>query len=480
MNKRAIVYVLGAVLLIGAALMLPPLLVALIYHEVSGWYFLWVMLGAAVLGALALRLGGGKRAVMYAKEGLIAVALSWIVLSLVGALPFTLSGQIPFYLDAVFEMISGFTTTGSSILPAVEELDKCMQFWRSFSHWIGGMGILVFMMAILRLEGGQGIHLLRAESPGPAVAKMVPRMADSSKILYTIYLALTVIQILFYLAGGMPVFDALCNTFGTAGTGGLAIKRDSFLSYSYYAQTVTTVFMALFGVNFSIYFFLLRRKFDLVWKNTELRWYLGLIFGAIAVITVNTLSYYPRVYDAFHHAAFAVSSIITTTGYGTVDFNLWPELSRVILVFLMIIGACAGSTGGGLKVSRLIILFRAARAEIHRLLHPHTVKVMQMDGKPISRESIRSVSTYLILYVFLVMASVLLVSLDNFDGSTTLTAVLATFNNIGPGLGLVGPTGSFAAFSPLSKIVLCLDMLFGRLELYPMLVLFCPSTWKRK
>ena len=480
MNKRAIVYVLGAVLLIGAALMLPPLLVALIYHEVSGWYFLWVMLGAAVLGALALRLGGGKRAVMYAKEGLIAVALSWIVLSLVGALPFTLSGQIPFYLDAVFEMISGFTTTGSSILPAVEELDKCMQFWRSFSHWIGGMGILVFMMAILRLEGGQGIHLLRAESPGPAVAKMVPRMADSSKILYTIYLALTVIQILFYLAGGMPVFDALCNTFGTAGTGGLAIKRDSFLSYSYYAQTVTTVFMALFGVNFSIYFFLLRRKFDLVWKNTELRWYLGLIFGAIAVITVNTLSYYPRVYDAFHHAAFTVSSIITTTGYGTVDFNLWPELSRVILVFLMIIGACAGSTGGGLKVSRLIILFRAARAEIHRLLHPHTVKVMQMDGKPISRESIRSVSTYLILYVFLVMASVLLVSLDNFDGSTTLTAVLATFNNIGPGLGLVGPTGSFAAFSPLSKIVLCLDMLFGRLELYPMLVLFCPSTWKRK
>ena len=480
MNKRAIVYVLGAVLLIGAALMLLPLLVALIYHEVSGWYFLWVMLGAAVLGALALRLGGGKRAVMYAKEGLIAVALSWIVLSLVGALPFTLSGQIPFYLDAVFEMISGFTTTGSSILPAVEELDKCMLFWRSFSHWIGGMGILVFMMAILRLEGGQGIHLLRAESPGPAVAKMVPRMADSSKILYTIYLALTVIQILFYLAGGMPVFDALCNTFGTAGTGGLAIKRDSFLSYSYYAQTVTTVFMALFGVNFSIYFFLLRRKFDLVWKNTELRWYLGLIFGAIAVITVNTLSYYPRVYDAFHHAAFAVSSIITTTGYGTVDFNLWPELSRVILVFLIIIGACAGSTGGGLKVSRLIILFRAARAEIHRLLHPHTVKVMQMDGKPISRESIRSVSTYLILYVFLVMASVLLVSLDNFDGSTTLTAVLATFNNIGPGLGLVGPTGSFAAFSPLSKIVLCLDMLFGRLELYPMLVLFCPSTWKRK
>ena len=480
MNKRVIVYVLGAVLLIEATLMLLPLLVAVIYREKNGWYFLWVLLGAAVLGALALGLGGRKRSAMYAKEGLIAVALSWIVLSLVGALPFTLSGQIPFYLDAVFEMISGFTTTGSSILPAVESLDRCMLFWRSLSHWIGGMGILVFMLAIVRMDGGQAIHLLRAESPGPTVSKMVPRMVDSSKILYGIYFGLTVVQIILYLAGGDPLFDSLCNAFGTAGTGGFAIRNDSFASYSAYTQTVTTVFMALFGVNFSIYFFLLRRKFDLVWKNTELRWYLGLIFGAIAVITVNTLSYYPRVYDAIHHAAFAVSSIITTTGYGTVDFNLWPELSRVILVFLMIVGACAGSTGGGLKVSRLIILFRAARAEIHRLLHPHTVKVMQMDGKPISRESICSVSTYLILYVFLVMASVLLVSLDNFDGSTTLTAVLATFNNIGPGLGMVGPTGSFAAFSPLSKIVLCLDMLFGRLELYPMLVLFCPSTWKRK
>ena len=480
MNKRMISFILGTLLILEAVILLLPALVALIYAERAGWYYLFTAFGAALAG-LALRLiSRPTRKTIYARDGLLCVALGWVVLSLAGALPFTLCGDIPSYLDAVFEMVSGFTTTGSSILPNVEVLNRCSLFWRSFSHWIGGMGILVFMLAIVNMEGGQGIHLLRAESPGPAVVKMVPRMADSSKILYTIYLALTVIQILFYLAGGMPVFDALCNTFGTAGTGGLAIKRDSFLSYSYYAQTVTTVFMALFGVNFSIYFFLLRRKFDLVWKNTELRWYLGLIFGAIAVITVNTLSYYPRVYDAFHHAAFAVSSIITTTGYGTVDFNLWPELSRVILVFLMIIGACAGSTGGGLKVSRLIILFRAARAEIHRLLHPHTVKVMQMDGKPISRESIRSVSTYLILYVFLVMASVLLVSLDNFDGSTTLTAVLATFNNIGPGLGLVGPTGSFAAFSPLSKIVLCLDMLFGRLELYPMLVLFCPSTWKRK
>ena len=480
MNKRMISFILGTLLILEAVILLLPALVALIYAERAGWYYLFTALGAALAG-LALRLiSRPTRKTIYARDGLLCVALGWVVLSLAGALPFTLCGDIPSYLDAVFEMVSGFTTTGSSILPNVEVLNRCSLFWRSFSHWIGGMGILVFMLAIVNMEGGQGIHLLRAESPGPTVSKMVPRMVDSSKILYGIYFGLTVIQMIFYLAGGMPLFDTLCNAFATAGTGGFAIKADSFAGYSYYHQTVTTVFMALFGVNFSIYFFLLRRKFDLVWKNTELRWYLGLIFGAIAVITVNTLSYYPRVYDAFHHAAFTVSSIITTTGYGTVDFNLWPELSRVILVFLMIIGACAGSTGGGLKVSRLIILFRAARAEIHRLLHPHTVKVMQMDGKPISRESIRSVSTYLILYVFLVMASVLLVSLDNFDGSTTLTAVLATFNNIGPGLGLVGPTGSFAAFSPLSKIVLCLDMLFGRLELYPMLVLFCPSTWKRK
>ena len=479
MNFAIVRYLIGWLMGIESLFLLLPAFTAVIYREPE--------LPAYIATALICMVGAGilceykpKNTKFYAREGFVAVALCWLVLAVTGALPFVLSREIPFAVDAIFEAASGFTTTGATILGDVEALSHASMLWRCLMHWVGGMGILVFMMAILRLEGGQGIHLLRAESPGPAVAKMVPRMADSSKILYTIYLALTVIQILFYLAGGMPVFDALCNTFGTAGTGGLAIKRDSFLSYSYYAQTVTTVFMALFGVNFSIYFFLLRRKFDLVWKNTELRWYLGLIFGAIAVITVNTLSYYPRVYDAFHHAAFAVSSIITTTGYGTVDFNLWPELSRVILVFLMIIGACAGSTGGGLKVSRLIILFRAARAEIHRLLHPHTVKVMQMDGKPISRESIRSVSTYLILYVFLVMASVLLVSLDNFDGSTTLTAVLATFNNIGPGLGLVGPTGSFAAFSPLSKIVLCLDMLFGRLELYPMLVLFCPSTWKRK
>ena len=356
-----------------------------------------------------------------------------------------------------------------------------MLFWRSLSHWIGGMGILVFMLAIVRMDGGQAIHLLRAESPGPTVSKMVPRMVDSSKILYGIYFGLTVVQIILYLAGGDPLFDSLCNAFGTAGTGGFAIRNDSFASYSAYTQTVTTVFMALFGVNFSIYFFLLRRKFDLAWKNTELRWYVSIIVISTLLITFNIKSLYHGDFGySLHHAAFTVSSVITTTGYGTENFDLWPEFSRVILVLLMIVGASAGSTGGGLKVSRVVILMRAAKAELRKILHPHTVKVITVDGKPVSGETVRAVSTYFILYVLIAAASVLLVSLDGYDGSTTLTAVLATFNNIGPGLGLCGPAGNFAFFSPLAKVVLCIDMLLGRLELYPMLVLLMPSTWRKK
>lgn len=483
MNKRMIVYILGVILLIGAGLMLLPLITALIYHERSGLWFLYTILGTVVLGALMMVLPRPKSRTIYAREGLVIVSLSWVVLSLVGALPFTLSGEIPYYLDAVFEMVSGFTTTGSSILPDVEALSHCMLIWRSFSHWLGGMGILVFMLAILNMEGGQAIHLLRAESPGPSVAKMVPRMVDSSKILYEIYFALTVIEIIFYLCGGMPLFDTLCNAFGTAGTGGFSIKGASLGAYDYYAQTVTTVFMLLFGVNFSIYFFLLRKKFGLVWHNSELRWYVCIVLGSILLITLNTASMkelYPRVYDAFHHAAFSVASVVTTTGYGTVDFNLWPEFSRVILCLLMIMGACAGSTGGGFKVSRIMILVQSAKAELRRLVKPHTVKVVKIDGKPMGQDAIRAVANYLIIYVLLFLVSVLLVALDNFDGSTTVTAVLATINNIGPGLGMVGPTGNFAAFSPLSKIVLCLDMLLGRLELYPMLVLMIPSTWCKK
>ena len=480
MNKRMILYIQGAILLIEAAIMVLPIAAALIYREPSGIWFFYTALAAAIIGFAAMKLAKPRSKTIYAKEGLIAVAAGWIVLSLVGALPFTLSGEIPFYLDAVFEMISGFTTTGSSILPNVEALSRCMLLWRSFSHWLGGMGILVFMLAIVKMEGGQGIHLLRAESPGPTVGKMVPRMVDSSKILYSIYLALTLVQLIFYLAGGMPLFDSLCNAFATAGTGGFAIKADSFAGYSAYAQTVTTVFMALFGVNFSIYFFLLRRKFDLVWKNTELRWYVVIILSSVALITLNILPLYPRAYDALHHAAFSVSSIITTTGFGTENFDLWPEFPRVILVFLMLIGACAGSTGGGLKISRLVILVKMVQREVRLLLHPRTVKVMTIDGKAVSNDTVRGVSAYFLTYVFLIMASILLVSLDGFDASTTVTAVLATFNNIGPGLGLVGPAGNFAVFSPLAKVVLTLDMLLGRLELYPMLILMLPTTWTKR
>lgn len=480
MNKRMIFHILGMLLILEAALLLLPALVALIYGEQAGWYYLFTAAGAALVG-LALRTAcRPSRKTIYARDGLITVALGWIVISLAGALPFTLCGDIPSYLDAVFEMVSGFTTTGSSILPNVELLNRCSLFWRSFSHWIGGMGILVFMLAIVNMEGGQGIHLLRAESPGPTVSKMVPRMVDSSKILYSIYFGLTLVQILFYLLGGMPLFDTLCNAFATAGTGGFAIRADSFAGYGYYHQTVTTVFMALFGVNFSIYFFLLRRKFDLVWKNTELRWYVVIILSSVALITLNILPLYPRAYDALHHAAFSVSSVITTTGFGTENFDLWPEFSRVILVFLMLIGACAGSTGGGLKISRLVILVKMVQREVRLLLHPRTVKVMTIDGKAVSNDTVRGVSAYFLTYVFLIMASILLVSLDGLDASTTVTAVLATFNNIGPGLGLVGPAGNFAVFSPLAKVVLTLDMLLGRLELYPMLILMLPTTWTKR
>ncbi len=480
MNKRMIFYIIGAILLIEAALLLAPAAVALVYAEKNGLVFLYVALGAALAGFGAMRLSRPRNRSIYAKEGLIVVALSWIVLSLVGALPFSLTGQIPDYLDAVFETVSGFTTTGASILREVESLDHCTLFWRCFTHWIGGMGILVFMMGILRLNGGQGIHLLRAESPGPAVAKMVPRMTDSSKILYAIYLVLTVLQFLLYLVGGMPVFEALCHAVATAGTGGFSVKNDSFASYSPYLQTVTTVFMGLFGVNFSIYFFLLRKKFDLVVKNTELRWYIILILASSAAIALNVMHMYGSFGEAFHHSSFSVLTVMSTTGFGTADFCLWPEFSRVLLVLLMCVGACAGSTGGGFKVSRIVILYRTIQSDVRKLLHPNAVKVARLDGKKIDDETIRSVSTYFILYVLIMLISVILISLENFDASTTVTSVIAAFNNIGPGLGLVCPSGNYSMFSPLSKIVLCLDMLFGRLEIDPMLLLVIPVTWRKR
>ena len=479
MNYRMIAYLSGVIILIEAVFLLLPALVALLYWEQSGVWFLVTVAAAAGLGFGLTRLKPVRRD-LYAKEGFVITALAWILISLIGAAPFTLSGQIPNYLDAVFEMVSGFTTTGASILSNVELLDNCMNFWRCLSHWLGGMGILVFMLALVNLSGGQSNHLLRAESPGPSVSKMVPNMRKSSAILYGIYVAMTALEVLLLVLGGMPVFDSLCHAFATAGTGGFGIKAASIGAYdSYYLQTVIAVFMVLFGVNFNVYFFLLVRKWSDAFRNTEVRVYFAVILASVAAITLNIAGMMPSLYDAFHHAFFSVASIITTTGFATVDFDRWPELSRLILVLLMFIGACAGSTGGGIKVSRFVILTKATGAEIRKLLHPRSVRTLTVDGKPVSRETIQGVQGYLVVYLLLMVVSMLLVSLDNLDMTTTVTAVAATLNNIGPGLSLVGPTGNYAMFSPLSKIVLTLDMLFGRLELFPMLILLRPSPWRK-
>ena len=481
MNYKMILHTIGKILCVEAALMVPAFFISLGYGEADSMRGLatTIVLTAAI-GILLLILLVPKNKNFYAREGFFTVALAWIVISLFGALPFFFSGAIPSFVDCWFETVSGFTTTGASIIPDVLSIPRGLLYWRSFTHWLGGMGVLVFMLAIVRMDGGQAIHLLRAESPGPTVSKMVPRMVDSSKILYGIYFGLTVVQIILYLAGGDPLFDSLCNAFGTAGTGGFAIRNDSFASYSAYTQTVTTVFMALFGVNFSIYFFLLRRKFDLAWKNTELRWYVSIILGSTLLITCNIMKLYGGDFGySLHHAAFTVSSVITTTGFGTENFDLWPEFSRVILVLLMIVGASAGSTGGGLKVSRVVILMRAAKAELRKILHPHTVKVITVDGKPVSGETVRAVSTYFILYVLIAAVSVLLVSLDGYDLETNFTAVTSCISNVGPGLSLVGPMGNYGMFSNFSKVLLSFDMLVGRLEIYPMLILFLPSTWRK-
>ena len=478
MNKRLILYVLGMILAVLAALMTLPLLVAALCHEREGAGFLW-SIGLSLLLGVPMLLQRPRDRALYAREGYVAVALSWVVISLAGAVPFTVSGVIPNYLDAVFETVSGFTTTGASIVPAVEELPKCMLFWRSFTHLLGGMGVLVFMLALVPLTGGDTIFLLRAESPGPSVSKVVPRMRTTAAILYAIYLGMTLLEILLLLAGGMPLFDSICHAFGTAGTGGFGIKNDSLAGYSTYLQGVISVFMLLFGINFNFYVFLLMRRFKTALRISEVWAYLGIVASAVLIITINVLPQSAGVFPAFHHALFSVSSIITTTGYATADFNLWPELSRILLVILMLVGACAGSTGGGMKVSRIMILIKSCRCEVSRLLHPREVKVMTMDGKRVPDSTVRGVQAYCTAYVLITVGSILLVALDNFDFTTTVTAVIATLNNIGPGLGMVGPAGGFAAFSPLAKVVMTLDMLFGRLELFPLLILLSPRTWRR-
>lgn len=478
MNYKIIKYVVGWVLIFEAIFMAPALLAAVIYQEKAG-YALLLSMGLCVLAGFLLTRKRIKNKSMYAKEGFVTVALCWITLSAFGALPFVFAGAIPSYTDALFEVVSGFTTTGSSILTDVEALPKCLLFWRSFTHWIGGMGVLVFVMAILPLAGGNNMYLMKAESPGPSVGKLVPKVRGTAGLLYGMYIGLSVVQLLLLLLGGMPLFDALCTTFGTAGTGGFGVRNDSMASYSAYLQAVVTVFMILFGVNFNAYYLLLKKRVKPAFRMEEVRAYFGIIAAAILLITINIAEMFPNVRMAFHHAAFQVGTIITTTGFATTDFNLWPSFSKTILVLLMFIGACAGSTGGGIKVSRIVILFKSILKELDYVVHPHNIKKLKMDGRVVEHSVVRSVNVFLASYMMIFAASLLLISLDNFDFTTNFTAVAATMNNIGPGLELVGPTGNFSEFSNFSKLVLTFDMLVGRLELFPLLILFTKNTWTK-
>lgn len=483
MNLRMISTLLGKILLIELITLAPPTAISLYHQETEAVKaFVMTMIILAVVGFLLCSTKPKVRA-FYAAEGFVVTALSWLVISLFGALPFYLSGAITNPVDAFFEVVSGFTTTGASILSDVEILPMGLLYWRSFTHWLGGMGVLVFLLAITSFGGGEGhsLHLLRAESPGPDVGKITPKLRQGALTLYVIYIALSIIEVILLLCGGMPLFDSLCTMFGTAGTGGFSIKNASMAAYpSAYLQNVVTIFMALFGVNFSIFFLLFMRDFSQVLHDEELRCYLGIMVSSVVLIAFNIYSQYQSWSQAFHHAAFQVSSIMTTTGYATADFNAWPEFSRTILIILMFIGASAGSTGGGMKVSRLLICFKSAAKEISRMLHPKAVRVIRMSRKTLDTRVIRGVNVFMTVYFFTAAISFLVISLDNFDMITNFTAVVSCLNNIGPGLELVGPTGNFGGFSNLSKLVLSLDMLLGRLEFFPLLILFSPSTWRRK
>ena len=478
MNYKMIKYTLGLLMMFEAAFFLLPMITAVCYGE-------WMTLLAFLISAaICLGLGGlsvlkkPEKTTIYAREGFVIVSLSWIILSIFGCLPFLFAGCTTSVIDALFETASGFTTTGASIFPEVEVLPKAILIWRSFTHWIGGMGVLVFIMAFLPLGGGQNMHIMRAESPGPEVSKLVPKVKHTALILYSIYLALTLIQFIIMLISGMNLFDAINTALATAGTGGFGFRNDSFASFSAAQQIIVTIFMLVFSINFNSYYLVLRCKFrDAL--NVEVRAFIVIVITAIAIITANIYQSYDSVGEAMRHAAFSVASLISTTGFSTENFDLWPSLSKTVLVLVMFIGACAGSTGGGMKVSRLLIAFKGYVREINTLIHPKQVKKITLDGRSIDREVVRSVNAYLACYILVFTTSLLLITLDNHDMVTNFTAVVATINNIGPGLAEVGPASNFAGFSDFSKIVLTFNMIAGRLELFPMLVLFSPATWKK-
>lgn len=480
MNFRLISSLLGQVIILQGFLMLPSCLVGFLYHETeNALIYLAVSIFCQLLG-LCIRLIKPRSRTFYAKEGFVTVSLSWIIMSLLGALPFYLSDDIPSYTDALFEIISGFTTTGSSILTNVEALSYCNIFWRSFSHWIGGMGVLVFILAIMPMSGGSTMNLMKAESPGPSVGKLVPKIQQTAFLLYAIYFAMTIVEIVLLLLGGMPLFDSLCHALGTAGTGGFGIKNDSLAGYSTYLQNVITVFMFLFGVNFTFYYYVLIRKVKNAFRLEEVRWYFFIFIGAVLLISLNLTANGAAFLPSMQQAAFQVSSVMTTTGYATTDFNAWPQFSRMLMVIIMFIGACAGSTSGGIKVSRIMIYVKQVRKELMQQIHPRQIYVIKMDDKGLEHTTIRSCNVFLMAYVLVFAASLLLLSLNNFDFTTNFTAVVATLNNIGPGLDMVGPAGNFSKFSNFSKYILMFDMLAGRLEIIPILILFHPATWRKQ
>lgn len=481
MNYKMVAFVLGRIFCIEAVLMLFPMLCAACYGE---WYLLPAfLLPAALLAVLGLAasLRTPKNTTIFARDGLAIVALVWVLMSAFGALPFVISGEIPSFVDAFFETVSGFTTTGSTILTDVEALSHGTLFWRSFAHWVGGMGVLVLAMAVLPMTDGRAMHLMRAEVPGPTVGKISSKLSDSAKILYAIYFAMTLAEVILLCAGGMPLFDSLIHAFGTAGTGGFSNKGLSVGAYNNpYFEIVIGVFMLLFGINFNLYYFLLLRRFRDAFCSEEMLTYLGIVAFSTVTITLNILHLYDGVGTALRTAFFQVSSIITTTGYASTDFNLWPTYARTVICILTFIGACAGSTAGGLKISRIVIFFKAAKQDLNKMLHTHAVTTVRFEGKPLDEKVLRGVHNYFNIYMLLLAVSILLISLDGFDLVTTFTSVLTCFNNVGPGLEVVGPMGNFAGFSAPAKLLLSFDMLAGRLELYPMLALFSPRLWQKR
>ena len=482
MNYRMIFSILGKVLCVEAAFMLPALVISLCCGERAAVFgFALTVLLLAALG-VPLSLLRVKRKEIFARDGLVTVGLVWLTVSLLGALPFFFSRAIPNYIDALFETASGFTTTGATILTEIASLPRGILYWRSFTHWLGGMGVLVFLLILSPFgqgSGGEAMHLLRAESPGVKIAKLVPRMRRSTGILYLIYVGLTVIMFLFLIAGKMPVFDSVCMALGVAGTGGFSVLNDSAAAYSPYCQWVITAFMLIFGVNFNIYFLLLLREAKRALRNEELRIYGAIAVVSATVITVNLLGRFATVGETVRHALFQVASVMSTTGLSTVDFNDWPELSKTILMLLLFVGGCAGSTAGGLKVTRIAMIFKSARCSIRKVMRPNAVCLMRMDGEVLDEETVRSVNSYVVVYSLVLLGTLLLVSLDGMDFATNFTASLTCLNNVGPGLNIVGPAGSFAPYSGFSKLVFTFTMLTGRLELYPMLVLLCPSAWRK-